>query len=208
MVKTMIIEPKNWGEFQHYKDRSPTWIKLHKRLLDDYQYSCLPISSKALAPYLWLLASEYDDGVIDATEEEICFRLRLNPSDFKKALDPLETSMFFAVYQDASSALSDEERKASLEKRREEKEKREKAFDKFWKAYPKKQSIQTARTSFKQIKPDLYETIFKAIETQKNTHDWIKDEGKYVPMPSTWLNQERWNDVPTVPQRKRLPELT
>ena len=27
---------KNWAQFQHFKDRSPPWIKLHREFLDDY----------------------------------------------------------------------------------------------------------------------------------------------------------------------------
>ena len=49
------IRPKNWHSFQHYKDRDPTWIKLHKKLLDDYEFQSLPLASRALAPMLWLL---------------------------------------------------------------------------------------------------------------------------------------------------------
>ena len=62
LVKFMLLITKNWAEFQHYKDRSPPWIKLHKELLDDRQYQSLPLASRALAPMLWLLASETKDG--------------------------------------------------------------------------------------------------------------------------------------------------
>ena len=33
---------KNWAEFQHYRTRRPPWIKLHRGLLDDYAWHCLP----------------------------------------------------------------------------------------------------------------------------------------------------------------------
>ena len=33
------------------------------------------------------------------------------------------------------------------------------------------------------------------LEILKNTLDWQKENGKYVPMASTWINGERWNDV-------------
>ena len=64
-MKNQFIVPKNWSQFQHYRDRSPTWLKLHRSLLDDFDYHCLPIASKALAPFLWLLASEYEGGEIN-----------------------------------------------------------------------------------------------------------------------------------------------
>jgi len=28
-----MLRVKNWGKFQHYKDRNPPWIKLHRGLL-------------------------------------------------------------------------------------------------------------------------------------------------------------------------------
>jgi hypothetical protein len=62
----MILTPKNWSSFQHYKDRAPAWIKLHRGLLDDFEFSSLPVASRALAPLLWLLASEFEGGAIDA----------------------------------------------------------------------------------------------------------------------------------------------
>lgn len=92
----MRLTPKNWGEFQHYKDRAPAWIKLHKRLLDDYDYQCLPVASRALAPMLWLIASENSDGVIDAEPNKLAFRLRMSEPDLLDALKPLIDGGFFS----------------------------------------------------------------------------------------------------------------
>lgn len=91
----MSITPKNWDEFQHYKDRKPPWIKLHKGLLDDYAFSRLPVASRAIAPLLWLLASEYDDGKITATNEELAFRFRMTESELLETVNPLIESGFF-----------------------------------------------------------------------------------------------------------------
>lgn len=103
----MRIHPKNWQEFQHYKDRNPAWIKLHKRLLDDFAFQRLPVASRALAPMLWLLASEASDGVIDATMEEIAFRLRMTEQDLSEAIKPLLESEFFNLEHDASAMLAE-----------------------------------------------------------------------------------------------------
>lgn len=71
----MSITPKNWKSFQHYRDRSPGWIKLHRTLLDNPDYHALsPEAGKAL-PLLWLLASE-KDGMIPAASV-VAFRLRI-----------------------------------------------------------------------------------------------------------------------------------
>jgi hypothetical protein len=93
----MKLTPKNWSAFQHYRDRKPAWIKLHRGLLDDYEFACLPVASRALAPMLWLLASEYQDGAIDASEAEIAFRARMSVADLVSALTPLIDKGFFVA---------------------------------------------------------------------------------------------------------------
>jgi DNA-binding MarR family transcriptional regulator len=117
------LTPKKWEEFQHYKDRAPSWIKLHKRLLVDFAFHRLPVASKALAPMLWLLASEYDEGVIEASLEEIAFRMHMSPNDMAEALNPLIEGGFFNVEQDASNSLADCKQVAIPEIEREKQEK-------------------------------------------------------------------------------------
>ena len=36
--------------------------------------------------------------------------------------------------------------------------------------------------------------LIDAIEKQKQTPDWNKENGKYIPYPATWLNGRRWED--------------
>jgi hypothetical protein len=119
----MKIVPKDWAQFQHYKDRCPSWIKLHRALLDDYEFQCLQVASRALAPMLWLLASESMTGEIDATPAKLSFRLRISEQEVIEALKPLIDIGFFVVVQGASNVLADCYQDASLEKRREEIEK-------------------------------------------------------------------------------------
>jgi len=57
------ISIKNWARFQHYKDRTPPWIKLHRDLLRDYKFSCLQDASKLHLILLWLLASQMDNKI-------------------------------------------------------------------------------------------------------------------------------------------------
>lgn len=102
----MKIQPKNWKKFQHYAHRNPPWIKLQKQLLDDYDFSRLSDASKWLAMRLWLLASEYQDGIIDTSEQQITFRLRLSAEEFRRMLLELQTLGFFDVFQDASITIA------------------------------------------------------------------------------------------------------
>ena len=96
-VTPMLLQPKNWAVFQHYKDRCPPWIKLHRDLLNNREFICLPIASKALAPMLWLLASEAKNGVFDASVEELTFRLRITEKDYRDGIKPLIDKGFFII---------------------------------------------------------------------------------------------------------------
>ena len=67
------------------------------------------------------------------------------------------------------------------------------AFDKFWAAYPRKVGKEAARRSFQKVKVPV-ETLLDAIEQQKRSAQWTKDNGQFIPHPATWLNQGRWED--------------
>lgn len=69
-------------------------------------------------------------------------------------------------------------------------------FDQFWKAYPKKTNKERARKAFDKRKPDeqLLETMTKALNHQKTSVGWLKDNGMYIPNPEAWINGARWED--------------
>lgn len=113
------LAPKNWQDFQHYKDRCPPWIKLHRDLLNNRDYMRLPTASKALAPLLWLLASESKEknGAFNAETEELEFRLRMPAKDIENGLKALIHAGFFVI---ASKALAECVQVATPEREREE----------------------------------------------------------------------------------------
>lgn len=69
-------------------------------------------------------------------------------------------------------------------------------FEIFWKAYPKKRGKGAARRIWAKIRPgeELRNQIISSIEKHKETPEWTKDGGQFIPMPATWLNQTRWED--------------
>ena len=69
-------------------------------------------------------------------------------------------------------------------------------FDEFWQAYPKKVGKGYAFECFKKTKPTrkLVDIMLEAIKKQKKSDMWKRDKGQYIPNPSTWLNQKRWED--------------
>lgn len=69
-------------------------------------------------------------------------------------------------------------------------------FSAFWQAYPRKVNKVGAWKSWKRISPDhaLQARIIAAVEAHKRGDQWTKDDGRFIPHPATWLNQERWGD--------------
>ncbi len=70
-------------------------------------------------------------------------------------------------------------------------------FDRFWSAYPRKKSKGQAEKAWKQPHPDI-EIILAAIAKAKQSEQWLRDGGQFVPYPATWLNAKGWEDEPTV----------
>ena len=68
------------------------------------------------------------------------------------------------------------------------------SFDSFWSEYPRKVSKKTAFKSWVKIQPSslLVKRIMTALEQYKQTKQW--QDPQYIPHPSTWLNQARWED--------------
>jgi len=69
-------------------------------------------------------------------------------------------------------------------------------FAEFWAAYPKKKSKEDAIRAWDKRRPDaaLLAVMLRALERQKQSPDWQKESGRYIPFPATWLNQARWTD--------------
>lgn len=204
-----MLTPKNWGSFQHYKDRSPAWIKLHRGLLDDYTFSRLPVASRALAPLLWLLASEYERGEITASTDELAFRLRMSTKELADALSPLINAGFFL----ASEPLAGCKQDACLEKE-EEREKRKNLrdlsvtsldFEKFKVEYPKRDGAQAWKPAAKLFDAAIQRGVsgeqiiagarLYRLECERKG---ISRTDK-VAQALTWLRQERWAEYDNPP---------
>ena len=78
-------------------------------------------------------------------------------------------------------------------------------FDRFWAAYPKKVGKEYAKKCFLRLKVDeaLLNKMTDALAVQKQTDDWQRDGGRFIPNPSTWLNQGRWQDEGITVEKKK-----
>lgn len=123
--KVRTFSVKNFERFQHYKDRSPPWIKLYNETLDDYEFGRLPDASKAHLFAIWLLASRYDNKIPHDARWIATKINATSPVD----LDLLENAGFIIcdkVMQSASDTLATRKQNACPETERETEAEREK----------------------------------------------------------------------------------
>lgn len=70
-------------------------------------------------------------------------------------------------------------------------------FERFWAAYPRREAKKPARVAFaKAMKKTTLSTILAALDWQRLQPQWLKSQGDFIPLPATYLNQERWTDLP------------
>lgn len=69
------------------------------------------------------------------------------------------------------------------------------AFAAFWKTYPKKVGKDAAAKVWaRKVKADDVQAVMDALDKQRSSEQWTQDGGRFIPHPSTWLNQGRWKD--------------
>lgn len=109
----------NWDGpegFQHYKDRTPRWIKNYTELLHDDAYLRLTLVQRGVLHGLWM---EYASARRQIPDSTLTVSRRLGQRVTRATLDSLNHAGFIAY--SASRPLAERYQPASPEKRREEK---------------------------------------------------------------------------------------
>lgn len=103
-----MFKVKNWDEFQHYKDRRPPWIKLHRTILEDRKWFKLSYASRSLAMCIWLIASEHEDhlsGIVSDNIEDLAFRARMDEKEVLSCIKELINQGFINHIPEKDSDL-------------------------------------------------------------------------------------------------------
>ena len=86
------------------------------------------------------------------------------------------------------------------EEKQQEEEKTARArrsdFDWFWSEYPKKKAKLEALKAWKEteeLRPEV-ELLIALLDKQKDSDQWTRNGGDFIPYPATWLRQGRWED--------------
>lgn len=80
-------------------------------------------------------------------------------------------------------------------------------FEAFWATYPRRVGKDAARRAFakRKVDDDLLAQMLAAVSTQSASDGWTRDGGKFIPHPSTWLNEGRWQDEQTTTEANPQP---
>ena len=197
-----MLKIKNWEKFNLYNAKNPryqkkmTWFKFYGTdYINNIEIHKLSFEQKAILVELWCLGSE-SDGVLP-DNFEIAFRLHY-PIDFiEKIVGELLTRGW----------LEENYTTVSIEKIREDKIREDIVLDKFndfWKTYPASNRKVNKSGCMKlwqsQNLEPIGDKIINHVKMMSET-DWKKDNGQWIPMPATYLRQERFN-ADVAPKRK------
>ena len=69
-------------------------------------------------------------------------------------------------------------------------------FAEFYAAYPRHVARADAATAFRKqgLSPADLPVLLAAVAAQQRQEDWLKESGKFIPYPASWLNGRRWTD--------------
>lgn len=215
------------------------WIKIHRQITEWEWYDDIP--AKVLFFHLLLTANHEDKkwhGILIKRGEKLTGRIklaeetRLSEQSIRTALTKLKSTNEITIkttpnytiiklnnynkYQltnQASNQRATNEQPTTNHKQelKELKKGYTSEFEKFWNAYPRKVGRNSAYQKFIKILDEVdAEILIKAVEAQKQ--NW--DDPKFIPHPTTWLNQGRWKDEadeklePQKPQKAQLGKIT
>lgn len=138
----------NWELFQHYRHRSPPWIKLHKSLLDDPDWHAMSGANAKALMGIWLVASETDGYLPSSTV--LAFRLRISEKECVGVCKSLWDNGFI---DDACNVLAEGIPTARVEQSRVETEKNILTHSEEWPVRPK-------QSDGKYVYPHEFETAW------------------------------------------------
>jgi hypothetical protein len=176
----MRLRIKNWSKHQHFKDRTPPWIKLYREILDDPDWHELDGDSAKVLISLWLIASEDDSHLgLLPDARRLAFRLRIKESQLNQYL----TKLKHWLIQDDIKQISDGYQLDAPERAGEETETETETetdgFDIFWSIYPNKKARPAAARAFKAAKINgILPDVLADIESRIDSTDWQKEDGK------------------------------
>jgi len=206
-----FISVKNWSELQHYKDRSPPWIKLHNALLDDYAFCNLTDASKAHLLAIMMLASRTNNkipadpdwisrkiGATDKIDLKILIDSGFLQSDQSLTQCEHDASMMLqtaeqnAIERRGEESRAEQSRAEDIDKK---KTRKPESFKRFFELYPDNKKGGTDSTAWKKAKSlklseHDFESMIIDIEKRKSLcPSWYE---KYALGITRYMQEKFW----------------
>ena len=201
MSKGEKLYVKDWGDYQHYKDRKPTWIKLKTDVFSNYGICKLSDPAKLLLIAAWTIASKNTDGSLYDDFEYVkksCHLstfikpehwLEIKKNGFLLASNTV-SNCTKEILESVSVSVSISESNNKVKVKNEYSEE----FLEFWKIYPPNRGAKPkAFESYQKSRKETdHETIIRGARSYAAECSRNGTEIKFIAHPTTWLNQKRW----------------
>ena len=212
----------NWDKYQREmkggenRRRSRDWIALSTDLLHDPDLVELTVEQR----WLWVAMLLHAGRVgpvykLSISSARLLFKLR---AGWRGVVDfeVLKNQGFikFRAATNKTNKTNKTNTSANEKKKKKSTSKTATRFDDFWAAYPSKKSKPQALKVWGRDNLDLLaDKIIAHVEKRKvGDEQWMKDGGRFIPHPSTFLNNQKWEDewepiITTIPIKYRKPEV-
>lgn len=184
----------NWDRFQHYKERRPPWIKLHRQLLDSRQWFSLSDGASRLLVECWLIASESSDGTLTDDVDDLAFRLHKRPDVVAVTLQELVDKGFIKMRSQGASKLlasctTETEGETEGEVLRVESKK---AFEELWVIHRRGSKQEALKGYRKAVKNGVdHPTMIVALKAYVRNDVRADFKGQHL---FRWIRDKRWEE--------------
>jgi len=202
---------KNWDKWQTYrKDRgSPPWIKVHRNLMTNPEWAALSDAEKGQLISIWIVAADKGGEIPENPQVLRKVAMLDDVPNLNKFID-LGFIESTGCQSDAKPTPSESQSDAPETETETETEKKHMSesddshdsFLVFWKLYPRKDNKKKAETAWKRLSKAKREMALQGLEDR-----FTGIEKQFIPMPTTYINGERWNDEPPSAMHRDESEL-
>lgn len=182
-------------------------VKGGKPVLDCLKKELSQVKSKELVNFVFLANQNSENATVREFILYIQDKYKLNDNVNDNDNDNDNERIVDDSWYDSQSQ---EEGKSKPPKRKKATAKEDydlEGFNAFYAAYPRHAGKADALKAWNKLKPDivLQAKMGEALTAQKKSPQWTKNNGQYIPMPSTWLNGKRWEDEVQTQTQPNIP---
>lgn len=201
MKNNGYLKLNNWDKYQARTDKDMPWVKLWGNLFnrDWWQYFS---NKKKLICLVFLDAGRIFGNKIPNSRAYFRrnYNIFMTEKEWFETLNSLRDIGFLSDYTSDVTTPHIREEKIREDTTESDNTSKGGSYDErfleFWEKYPRKVAKKSAFLAFRRLrlKDDAFKHVMGGLERAKQTKQWQAEGGRYIPHPTTWLNQERWND--------------